>query len=249
MEEAMNIDTIYYASWENFKRDFINDIYGTAEAVLGKWLFRGQSSDTWELKTSFDRKYGSFPNKAAIERTMRDNFVELIKKSCLILNVDSYDVDTLSTVAQHYGMPTRLLDWSYSPYVAAFFAYANPAPLNETYVTVYALQRSHELWNGHLGCKIIEDLLQDNIHQKKQAGIFTLLNHTASSLEDYINSYTGADHSVPLVIMRIPKTERQKVIKDLKLMNITAETLFSGIESIAWAAESEAQMMLDIVQV
>ncbi len=37
----------------------------------------------------------------------------------------------LSALAQHYGAPTRILDWSLSPYISAFFAFMDAIVLRQ----------------------------------------------------------------------------------------------------------------------
>lgn len=52
-------------------------------------------------------------------------------------------------LAQHYGLPTRLLDWSFSPLIAAYFAVADRGPREEEAATIWAMLPS-EL-NEHFG--------------------------------------------------------------------------------------------------
>lgn len=88
-----------------------------------KWIFRGQSKD-WLLKTTLERAledYGICLNRAEdIEADMIRDFRRRYRGNDrdLVLGDTLYCL----SVMQHYGAPTRLLDWDYSPYIAAFFA-------------------------------------------------------------------------------------------------------------------------------
>ncbi len=86
-----------------------------------RWAFRGQADADWGLTPAIERLRPEpvFWNKAEA-RILRD-FKE---RAHLYLPALPEPDDELSWFAlmRHYGAPTRLLDWTKSPYVAAFFA-------------------------------------------------------------------------------------------------------------------------------
>lgn len=82
------------------------------------FAFRGLSDARYELKTSLIRLGGEFHN---LERHLLRNFRKYAHREAV--PTDS-EWNWLAT-AQHYGLPTRLLDWTYSPYAALHFATAN----------------------------------------------------------------------------------------------------------------------------
>ncbi|MFT6845091.1 MAG: hypothetical protein ACJAUV_001281 [Flavobacteriales bacterium] len=107
-------------------------------SLNSNWVYRGQSDYSWKLESSIDRTY--------LEVDM-DNKKQLFEKFCIHdfkrnphLYSNKYsihsDFQTLSLL-QHYGSPTRLLDFSRSQYVAAYFATVNSNEDSSIYAINY----------------------------------------------------------------------------------------------------------------
>jgi hypothetical protein len=91
------------------------------------WIFRGVGDSSYELqpkigrpgtwkdiRTGADLGYSADLEKRSLERFKREAAPHMAIQP-------TSDLEWLS-IAQHYGLPTCLLDWSESPLVAAFFA-------------------------------------------------------------------------------------------------------------------------------
>ncbi|UFS70178.1 FRG domain-containing protein [Geomonas sp. RF6] len=113
----MEIVTVH--SWEELQSELFE---GSWNPALGRfrsrYAFRGLSDAAYRLNTTLMRLGGDY---AALERHLLRNFKKYAHRS-------GAERDSLwhwLSVAQHYGLPTRILDWTYSPFVAMHFATSN----------------------------------------------------------------------------------------------------------------------------
>jgi hypothetical protein len=113
MTEVAGITTIHCANWASLIREFEQREHG--------WLFRGQHNEDWKLETLLERYSPDGYRADFLEmRVLR----EFKRRAHLHLPSHFMPTDTLEWLAlmQHWGAPTRLLDVTVSPYVAAYFA-------------------------------------------------------------------------------------------------------------------------------
>jgi FRG domain len=78
-------------------------------------IHRGLSNADYQMKSSLQRMGGDFRN---LERYLLRNF----RKYARTPSTPPTNPWEWLTIAQHFGLPTRLLDWTYSPLVALHFA-------------------------------------------------------------------------------------------------------------------------------
>jgi|HubBroStandDraft_6_1064221.scaffolds.fasta_scaffold13086_4 hypothetical protein len=91
------------------------------------WVFRGHKSTKYPLRPSIERDAAKKPfSWAALELKVLEEFQSRARMHLNSSDVPQQD-DRLSWLAlmQHYGVPTRLLDFTLSPYVALYFALRN----------------------------------------------------------------------------------------------------------------------------
>ena len=87
-------------------------------------VFRGMDDSSWPLETSLKRLLaGSTKNIDQIERSLICNFRKYANAGAFDDKSEWY----VLAVAQHNGLPTRCLDWTASPLIAAHFACGNEA--------------------------------------------------------------------------------------------------------------------------
>ncbi len=107
-------DRLFENSWsENLKR-FRSD-----------FAFRGVSSTEYDLQTSLQRLVGDGAGLLSLDSTPQKLEKAILRNFRKYAHRDASPGDSdwsWLAVAQHHGLPTRLLDWTISPYIGLYFA-------------------------------------------------------------------------------------------------------------------------------
>jgi hypothetical protein len=230
------IESQSHDSWHDFKRDLLPTLYRGDALEPGRYIFRGQANADWPLRTSFDRRFSHVTSDARLR--LWDDLLDAFRAKCIDHDVAESvtgDDSRLLALAQHYGLPTRLLDWTTSPYVAAFFAFdaaiAEGQPGAEGHVAIWALDTTSPVWSKELGVEIVRVPAVQNERLRNQSGRFTITRTAHDTLESYVREFGGNETCLTRFVL--PAAEGWTAIPDLDLMGINAGQLFPGISGLA----------------
>jgi hypothetical protein len=204
-------------------------------------LFRGQNGP-FRLRTSFHRS-----GRAHLHLFLGEDIPMLHKhlsaRTKHLFNLQIPDENgAFFNLVQHHGYPTPLLDWTYSPYVAVFFAYrriSNQEAFKagkdaKVRILVFDQQRWRTDWNQlpvlirpgpHVS--IGEFLSVENERMIPQQAASTITN--VDDMESYIKSKESHEKKY-LWAIDLSVGDRKRVLGELSYMGITDGSMFPGLD-------------------
>lgn len=237
--------------WRDFSMLLESNFFNRVDT---QFVFRGHRRYDWEMTPTLAR----VTKDGIVTETLRDQQLALFRKAIrgriqdhsLLDDQNEKESDELWSIGQHHGLMTPLLDWSYSPYVALFFAFAKEDQEDEKdnpYRAVYILNKSF-IDDDDLcpDIRVFEPKKDDHGRLVSQAGLFTFSPFDATienkltevlTDEDFDDDELkkAAENEQAAILAKyickvyIKNELQQECLKHLRRMNVHHASLFPDL--------------------
>jgi hypothetical protein len=231
-------------SWEAFLQLVIR-------APYSNWAFRGERDERWPLYSSLSRYLMNFGVDKAAWPEQEARILRVFKRKAhqfLAQPPEPDDDFQWLALMQHHGAPTRLIDFTWSPYVAAFFALErtlndgvvwamNPAGVDSS--RAEKPQRMDPRVKGNLnryyrkGTHRFIWMGEPHTMNRRliaQSGTFAVPGVLDVPVEEILSD---RDQENILAKIVLTNAVREVGMRELYRMNITYATLFPDLEGLA----------------
>jgi hypothetical protein len=234
-------------SWRDFTQ-LLESLFFNRHGV--QLVFRGHRRHDWGLMPTL----GRVTTNGIITEALADDQLDRFRRAVRGRLSDTALVDEpdeLWSVGQHHGLMTPLLDWTYSPYVALFFAFHKEDDKDEKdnpYRAVYVLNKSFLAdYEVETNIRVCEPRKDHHGRLVNQAGLFTFSPYDATlenKLTDVLADEEGftdeelraaSEEEQPEILARyickiyIKNEERDACVRHLRRMNVHHASLFPDL--------------------
>lgn len=242
-------------SWKEFN-DILEEIPAYKDAINSHWVYRGQSKSDWGLTPILVRtltRY-KYPKDEALglEAYLIHEFKKLHKQytNITIPKYETHEIMVWLAVMQHYSCPTRLLDWSDSPFVGLYFAVEDNFDDDGSLYLLnsFELEVVNKIVLNSDKIKDDEKLLFNTTERDlvlpfisafqcdrsiMQKGTHTFATNIESTHETIISETFEPQHKENCFWkIIIPKELKIEFLARLKIMNIDASSLFINLDGL-----------------
>ena len=255
---------ILIESWDQLHTAVFEDVWDPSILrYRNDRVFRGMSDSLWELTPSLNR---SCPHNLGLEKMILRSFQKYGYAE--LQNCTSFW--EIVAMGQQFGLPTRLLDWTYSPLVAAHFATEDVSAYDRDgviwcidipVINARLPKAFRECLNEQKGVIFARDILDDlaptfDALQSYSDEPFALFFEPASTVNRIANQYAlfsvVSDPSVTLLDLPesdrftrliISKKAKLEIRDKLDYINISERMIYPGLDGICkWIARRYAPL-------
>jgi hypothetical protein len=254
--------------WKEFK-NFVDNL-------SFDWIFRGQANSNWTLKTSLERT--NFIQKySGIETSFLSDFQRAAGNFLNEKEIPTTIIEWLALM-QHHGAPTRLVDFTKSPYTASYFAFEQIDDNVES-VAIWGIdtsvvtnklveylldsfredfikshyQISHEIFEklflfNDKECIVPIEPFYMNKRYYLQQSFFL---SSGNAVEPFMSQFDFLDNDkfIPIIKFILTRDLQNEVLIDLEKMNINRATLFPDLDGYARSLKVKYSIMKDISEI
>ncbi|MCI2393816.1 FRG domain-containing protein [Aliiroseovarius sp. N1F302] len=241
------------SEWENGWQlwDLISHLKDSA--VVGPTnLYRGQSDAEWGLTPALYRRevhiFSEQLSKAELYLRAEEAMLRAFFDQGALLLPDFQRAPFIDRfVAQHYGVPTQLLDWTLDPLIALFFAVSGDP---EKDCALFYMQPLSRVWSDRTNIKLPWDgkiaalkppVLDDRIRTQKSfftvqsfqgADTFLPLDQRALKVSKKNEGTHPNDEVSTFGKVIVPARRKQQVLFQLLQLGIDSSLVYPGLQGI-----------------
>jgi hypothetical protein len=252
--------TYRLTAWSAFA-DFLDaQVFTDRGRAEHRFIWRGQRRSDWILDSSLDRLLERLGYTGGAEKRSEQRSQEYLEdfkyaaRGRRGFNPPTLNENEWWALGQHFGLATPLLDWSHSPFAAAYFAFEEHQA-ETPHRVVYGLDRDAvQLRNQSIEdeqadegrpsvLELIDPLSDENPRLVNQGALFTRAP-IGIPVDLWVQVFFAGSEREVLLRIELPDSDRTQCLRALDRMNINHLSLFPDLTGASRATNLRTELDL-----